>query len=226
MGIESGNNPASAAPASIATAAGAKPGERPPARGPDDRSESAAGHGAPTAPLNAADLLEEGFTSPVPWRDTPADCLVIACSDQRFQPQTGDFVRRLGFDNPHVIQFPAGLAAAHPLISAFGFLSKAVDKLLEKAIEATGAREILCIAHEDCAAYRLENVKFLDTTLRKVSGKSVRDLQIDHLRKAARRLQLSLRGTTVRTFFADLDETGAEPRVTFKEIPLDSKQRK
>jgi len=176
--------------------------------------------------LTEEEIARKGFTSSYPWEDKQADCLVIACSDQRFRLQSLDFVKHLGFNNPHVIQFPSGLAAAHPLISVFGFLSKAVDKLLDKAIEATGAKDIICIAHEDCAAYKLEKVKLIDTTLRKFSGKSVRDIQFEHLQKAARRLQLALRGINVRTFYADVVESGSESHVNFKEIPLSSKKRK
>jgi carbonic anhydrase len=106
-----------------------------------------------------------------------------------------------------------------PLLAAFGFLSKAVDRIVEKALEATGVEHVICIAHEDCAGYKAENVRFLDTAVRKVTGGSIRDTQIAHLRKAARRLQLGLRGMTVRAFFADVSDT-ADPRVTFKEIDI------
>jgi hypothetical protein len=168
------------------------------------------------APPAGGDLHGRGFTSSVEYRDRPADCVVIACSDQRFRLQTLELVRHLGFSNPQLIQIPGGLVVSLPLLAASGFLSKAVDRIVEKALEVSGVETVICVAHEDCGGYRAENVRFLDTAVRRLTGGSIRETQITHLRKAARRLQLGLRQTTVRAFFADV----AEPRVTFREIDI------
>ena len=108
-----------------------------------------------------------------------------------------------------------------PLIATFGFLSKAVDRLLEKAVRHTGVTDIVCIAHEDCGGYKAEHVKLVDTAFRRAAGDSIRDLQIDHLRKAARRLQLGLRGTRVRAFYADVTEAASQQHVRFTEVSLE-----
>lgn len=171
------------------------------------------------APLSNEDLAGRGFTSSVAYRDEPADCVLITCSDQRFRLQTLELVRHLGYARPHIIQIPGGLVVSLPLLAAFGFLSKAVDRIVEKALEATGVEDVICIAHEDCAGYKAENVRFLDAAVRKVTGGSIRDTQISHLRKAARRLQLGLRGMTVRAFFADVSDTPS-PQVTFQEVDI------
>jgi hypothetical protein len=167
-------------------------------------------------PPAGEDLHGRGFTSSVEYRDRPADCVVVACSDQRFRLQTLELVRHLGFSNPQLIQIPGGLVVSLPLLAASGFLSKAVDRIVEKALEVSGVETVICVAHEDCGGYRAENVKFLDKAVRRLTGGSIRETQITHLRKAARRLQLGLRQTTVRAFFADV----TEPRITFREIDI------
>ena len=185
--------------------------------GPDEEAILAA---ETEAPASGEDLEGKGFTSAIAYRDEPADCVVITCSDQRFRLQTLELVRHLGYSNPQLIQIPGGVVVSLPLIAAFGFLSKAVDRIVEKALEVTGVQNVICVAHEDCSGYRAENVRFLDTAVRRVTGGSIRDTQITHLRKAARRLQLGLRGMSVRAFFADVSDGHAEARITFKEIDI------
>jgi hypothetical protein len=192
--------------------------ERTPGEHPEEE-EILLGDEEATAPDSRA--ARGVFTSPTPYRDEKADCLVISCSDRRFRLHTIRLVKHLGFSRPEMIQIPGGIAVSLPLLAAFGFLSKAVDRILEKAVESTGVNEVICIAHEDCGGYRAENVKFLDTAVRRVTGDSVRDTQIGHLRKAARRLQMGLRQVTVRAFFADVQGEGGEAQVIFEEIPLD-----
>jgi hypothetical protein len=183
--------------------------------------EPAAPASEPAAPPPGDQLAGEGASSAIPYEDHAADCVVICCSDHRFREPSLELVRRLGFSHPHMIQIPGGVAISLPLIAAVGFLSKAVDKLMEKAIRHTGVNDVICIAHEDCGGYKAENVKLIDTVVRKATGESVRDMQIEHLRKACRRLQLGLRGMTVRAFFADVVEEGPSPHVSFREVSLD-----
>lgn len=192
---------------------------------PTEHRESASGKGE--MPLTEDELRENGFTSSVPWKDEDPDCLVIACSDHRFQIQTLDLIHRLGFASPHIVQFPSGITLSLPLIAASGFLSRAADKLVERIIEAKDIKDILCIAHEDCGAYTSEKFKLLDFAIRRLSGKPIRDIQIEHLQKAARRLRHFLRGVTVRAFFADVvGGQESQQHVNFKEIHLHRPGRK
>ena len=59
--------------------------------------------------MNSGDPVAEPFQSPVPWQDSEADCLVIACSDHRFTEHIDAFVRHLGFQHAHCIRFPGGI---------------------------------------------------------------------------------------------------------------------
>jgi len=54
--------------------------------------------------------------------------------------------------------------------------------------------------------------------IKQFTGKTVHDLQCEHLSQAARRLHLGLRGVRVRTFFANVVAEGNESRVRFEEI--------
>ena len=62
----------------------------------------------PVAPASA------GYTSSIPWTDTEADCVVICCSDSRFEQQNEEFVNSLGFSQPHFVQVPSGVAKQRP----------------------------------------------------------------------------------------------------------------
>ena len=162
------------------------------------------------------------FRSIIPWVSTAADCIVLSCSDHRFEKQIEELITHLGFKYPHIIQFPSGPAAAIPLISAFGFLAKAIDKLMEKAMELTHVKTIICVAHEDCGGYKAGNIKLLDYSVRKLSGKSVQEIQIDHLQKAASRFEKTLHGMEVMAFFAGVTEEQENKQlVVFKEVPIE-----
>lgn len=156
------------------------------------------------------------FTSTLPFIDRPADCIVIACSDHRFRVQIDELIEYLGFKVPHFIKFPAGPVLAHPLVASMGFLTKAVDALLEKAIEAAGVKHVICITHEGCSAYR--SGKLLGIVTNQLTGKSMRDLQEQHLRKTASRLERAFRGIDVKAFIAEVENDNA---VHFHNIAVD-----
>lgn len=201
------------------------PEHEPPA--PPATAEEVQTPDVPPVPLTEEELREKGFTSSVPWEDEEPDCLGIACSDHRFRFQTLELLRRLGFTNPHMVQFPSGITLSLPLVAATGFLSKAADKFVERIIDSKGITDVICISHEHCGAYGLEKIKLLNFATRRFSGKSIRDIQIDHLRKAGRRLQTTLRGIRVRAFFADVvGADSGEQHVNFKEISLHRPGRK
>lgn len=161
------------------------------------------------------------FVSAAKWTDGEPDCLVICCSDHRFEQQTRDLARHLGFSAPHVIQLPSGPALTLPLVSSFGFLSKAADKILEMTAEMKHAKTVICVAHSGCGAYKAigEN-RLLSVAVRRITGHSIRDLQREHLVKAARRIKSVTKAATVRAFFADVvGADGDEKKVKFTEIP-------
>jgi hypothetical protein len=160
------------------------------------------------------------FTSDIPWKNLEPDCLVICCSDHRFEEQTRDFLHHLGYERPHMLQMPSGPTMALPLVSAFGFLSKAIDKIIEKIVELKHVKAIICISHHDCGAYKVGNVHLVDTAVERLVGRSVVDLQRKHLADAARRIKLSVRNAGVRAFFAGITGEGDKARVTFLEVPV------
>lgn len=156
-----------------------------------------------------------GFTSSIPWVDDHADCVVVTCSDHRFRAQTEEFISTLGFVSPHILSWPSGATIANPLAAMMGFLAKAFDRLFEKAVSAAGTARIILVAHEDCAAYKGES-KIVSVAARSLGRKTVREIQIQHLRDAAGRLQHFLRGALVQAFYADVKGD----KVHFNEVDL------
>jgi carbonic anhydrase len=177
-------------------------------------------HGEANSPPKETRIVSSNgqYTTSLPWEDVAADCLVITCSDHRFRKHVGELVEALGYKTPHVLSFPSGIAITHPLVSALGFLSKAIDKLVEKAISVTGAKEVVCIAHEDCGVYGADKIKLVDMAARHLRGKSIRDIQLDHVMRSTKRLQAALRRSSVRAFYADVEKNGSAQKVTFKPI--------
>src|SRR5262249_7617409 len=121
------------------------------------------------------------FVSAIPWGDTAPDCLIVSCSDHRFEQQVRDLAHHLNFSYPHVLQVPSGAVLSLPLAAAFNFLSKAVDKIIERIVDAKQVREIILVAHEDCGAYKSERMSLVETAVKRFMGKSVIELQQDHL---------------------------------------------
>lgn len=160
------------------------------------------------------------FVSEIPWRNLEPDCLVICCSDHRFEQQTRDLLKHLGYERPHMLQLPSGPVMTLPLAAAFNFLSKAVDKIVEKIVELKKVRTIVCIGHHDCGAYKAGNIHLVNIAVKRVTGESVEGLQHEHLANAARRIKLAIRGANVRAFFAGVVEEGDNARVRFEEIPV------
>ena len=172
------------------------------------------------APSAKAEIEVHTFVSDIPWQDDQPDCLIVCCSDHRFEQQTRELARNLDFKRPHVLQVPSGAVLTLPLAAAFNFLSKAVDKIIERVVDAKDVREIILVAHEDCGAYKIEKMSLVASALKRFTGKSVKDLQHDHLAQAARRLRLGVRGVHVRAFMASVVDEGEEKRVRFEENPV------
>ncbi len=164
--------------------------------------------------------LNTKFASSSPWLDLEPDCLVICCSDHRFEKQTREFLKHLGYERPHMLQVPSGPVMTLPLVSAFGFLSKATDKIVEKIVELKKVRTVICIGHHDCGAYKAGNVHLVNVVIKRVTGNSVEKLQHEHLSQAARRIKLAVRGADVRAYFAGVSGEGEKARVEFEEVPV------
>ena len=159
----------------------------------------------------------ESYVSEIPWQDDRPDCLIVCCSDHRFERQTRDLARHLNFKQPHVLQIPSGAVLSLPLAAAFNFLSKAADKIIERVVEMKHVQEVVLVGHHDCGAYKAERNPLVNDVVRRLTGKTVHDLQRQHLAQAARRIHLGRRGVQVRAFFADVE--GDPPRVRFSEVP-------
>ena len=160
------------------------------------------------------------FVSPTEWADNEPDCLVVSCSDHRFEEQTRELAHHLGFTRPHTIQLPSGPALTLTLVASFGFLSKAMDKIVEKAVEMkqATAKEIICVAHHDCGGYKMiGKVSLLAFATRRLTGRSIYDLQREHLAKAARQIARATH-MPVRAFFADVVDEADGKRVRFTEV--------
>ena len=164
--------------------------------------------------------MSEPVLAESPWVDDAPDCLVICCSDHRFERQTRELAQHLNFSRPHVVQVPSGAALSLPLVTAFGFISKAVDKIIERVIEMKKISDVILVGHQDCGAYKREKIPLVTSVVHRVTGKSVEELQRDHLRQAARRLHIAMRQVRVRSFLADVVTEEGEQRVRFTEIPV------
>ena len=160
------------------------------------------------------------FVSDIPWQNDEPDCLVVSCSDHRFERQTRDLAIHLNFKQPHVLQLPSGAVLSLPLAATINFLSKAVDRIIERVVSMKSVKEIILVAHDDCGAYKADRVPLLNTVIKQYTGKTIPDLQREHLSQTAHRLRIGLRGVRVRAFFADVVSENNEPRVRFTELPV------
>lgn len=177
----------------------------------------------PTATPDRSRLEQKSngpFVSEIPWRNLEPDCLVICCSDHRFEQQTRDLLKHLGYERPHMLQLPSGPVMTLPLAAAFNFLSKAVDKIVEKIVELKKVRTIICIGHHDCGAYKAGHVHLVNVMVKSVTGQTIENLQHEHLAQAARRIKIASRDANVRAFFAGITGNGDAARVSFEEIPV------
>jgi hypothetical protein len=163
--------------------------------------------------------VQDGYTSPIAWEDQESDCVVICCSDPRFEKQNEEFVKALGFSHPQFMQIPSGVAVFASLVAAANFLHKAMGLLLGKAIEKSGVETVICIGHEDCGGYSAGKYKIVQAVSRRLAGKPVREIQHDHLRKAGKTISRQFGGEVeVRVFYADVVQEGNAERVKFVHV--------
>jgi len=163
--------------------------------------------------------VEEGYTSTVPWENEAADCVVICCSDHRFEKQNEEFVKALGFAHPHFMQIPSGVAVFASLVAAANFLHKGMGLLLKKAIDLTEVETVICIGHEDCGGYKAGKYQIVQAVSRRLAGKPVRDIQHDHLRKAGKTISRQFGGNVeVRVFYSDVVQEPDGEHVKFVHV--------
>jgi carbonic anhydrase len=162
----------------------------------------------------------EIFKSTIAWENTEPDCLIVCCSDHRYERQTRELAQHLDFKNPHVLQMPSGAVLTLPLASAINFLSKAADRIIERIVEMKRVKDIILVAHHDCGAYKSEKIPLVSAAIKSYTGKTVDQLQREHLVQAAHRMHLGLRGVRVRAFYASVVTEGAESSVRFEELPV------
>ena len=160
------------------------------------------------------------FVSEIQWLDDSPDCLIVSCSDHRFERQSRQLAAHLNFKRPHVVQVPSGAVLSLPLVTAFNFLSKAVDKIIERVVEMKKVSDVILLGHQDCGAYKAERMPLVSDVVRRFAGKSIKDLQQEHLAQAAHRIRIGLRQVQVRCFFAEVVGEKERQSVRFIEIPV------
>src|SRR3989338_10854746 len=160
------------------------------------------------------------FVGSAAWKDSHPDCLLICCSDHRYEGSVRELANHLGFSHPHVIQFPGGASLVAPLAATLVFLPKAIETLVERAVTMKGFTNIVIVGHQDCGAYKESSKPIIDRALKFLTrGKSVHDLQLEHLLKAARQIKLASRNASVKVFFAEIVGDG-EQHIKFSEVPM------
>lgn len=142
------------------------------------------------------------FVSSVPFTEEWGDTLVIYCTDPRYRRQTHEFLHHhLGLQNPAVVTIPGGVA---PLLPLVGFAHKLVKGWLDLLFQNHRPSRIVCIAHEDCAAYKVGKHPILNAVIQYATGKTTHDLQRKHLHDARVTLQTWFHGVTVEVYFAEV----------------------
>lgn len=163
-----------------------------------------------TTPVTSQPL----FTASTPFDARKSDTLVIYCADGRFRPQTQEFLtEQLKLDRPITITVPGGVSIFMPLV---GFAHKVAKVWLDAFADHT--RRIVLIAHEDCAAYRAEH-RILQTMVTQIAGKSVQDLQRQHLAAALHTLRAWYPNAAIEAYYAAVvDGTDETRRVAFTTV--------
>jgi len=166
------------------------------------------------AAKTSSDVVSQEFTSVVPFTEEWGDTLVLYCTDPRYRRQTHEFLHHhLGLQNPAVITIPGGVA---PLLPLVGFAHKLAKGWLDLLFQHHRPSRIVCVAHEDCAAYKVGKHQVINAVVQHLTGGTVHDLQRKHLHDARITLQTWFHGVIVEIYFAEV-QAGADGirRVTF-----------
>lgn len=165
-----------------------------------------------------AEKASDEFTSALPFADARCDALVIACLDRRFRAQTEEFLKdHLKLENPTIMALPGGSA---PLVPLVGLTQKFLKGWLDFVVEAINVQRVICVAHNDCVTYQdLSDNRILNAFFQSAMGKSVKELQLDHLRRAKITFMTWFPGASVELYYADArpHEDGSK-RVVFAKV--------
>jgi len=132
----------------------------------------------------------------------------------------------LGYTMPHFIQVPGGPASLYGLAAVSGFLTKAMGAFVDKAVDLLGVKELILIAHEDCGAYKAGRVEVLAQLTRRLSGKNMKNVQIEHLQKGARDLQARAgHGIEVLAFYGSILDNGSFKQIRYEPVDFASRVR-
>ena len=101
--------------------------------------------------MSTQSRTQEKYSKTYPLKETPADTLVVYCSDHRFQAATRSFLdEELGLDgNYYAVSFPGSVQ----ILTFEKALPKFANSLLRPIrflIKNGGVKRIVAIAHEDC----------------------------------------------------------------------------
>lgn len=145
-----------------------------------------------------------GIVSSIPYTGAHGDTLVIYCADPRFRKQTHELLNdHLQVVDPAVLTLPGGVA---PLLPLVGIAHKLVKTWVDMLFKKLALKRIICVAHEDCAAYQTEGKhQVLLNFLFRATGASTQELQHRHLRDAKLTLQTWFSGVAVEVYFASLN---------------------
>ena len=157
------------------------------------------------------------FKSSVPYATERGDTFVIACVDPRFSRQIEEFLaEHLKLEHPTVMAIPGSAA---PLLPLVGFAHKLVKGWLEMLLGKIRPKRIICIAHEDCAAYQTTGNTILNFVFQTTTGGTVQDLQRKHLRDARVTFQTWFPGVSVDIYYAKVTaEPDGSKRVIFNKV--------
>ena len=158
---------------------------------------------ATSMPLAEETLESPGIVSTIPYTGEIGDTLVIYCTDPRFRQQTHELLHEyLGLRNPLVITVPGGVSLFLPLV---GMAFKPMKPLLDLIVRMLKPRRIVCVAHEDCAAYHQAGSK--NPVLNAIihgTREAVHDIQHRHLRNARSTFHVWYPGIAVEVYYADI----------------------
>ncbi len=169
------------------------------------------------APAAHAQQAPSPFESSVPYTGEWGDALVIYCTDPRYRRQTHELLHdQLGLQHPAVITVPGGVAVLLPLV---GIAHKLVKGWLDLLFAKHRPRRIVCVAHQDCAAYGAAKHPVLNFLVKAATGHAMADLQQQHLRQAQTTLATWFPGIPVETYFAEVKaEPDGSHRVAFTPV--------
>ena len=157
------------------------------------------------------------WKSSIPYKEERGDTFVICCVDPRFSRETEEFLaEHLKLEHPTVMAIPGSAA---PLLPLVGFAHKLVKGWLDTLLGKIRPKRIVCIAHEDCAAYQTTGNAILNFMFQTATHGTVQDLQRKHLKDAKVTFETWFHGVAVDIYYAEVtSEPDGSKRVTFNKV--------